>query len=694
MSPIHLILGSQNSQALDLAPSDQDALYEYSYKPLLKLLYNHADTRFTMYYSGLLIEWLERHHTEFVDVLTEMVKRRQVELLGGAFFEPILPLIPKTDRIGQIERLTTHIRKCFGRRPRGAWIPESIWDQRIAANLKAGGIEYAFLRDSAFHFEPDGAVPNGGLYGEHAHLGRVGHHPVLTEDQGKTLLLLPLAHEISERMFEVSPQTIIDELRTIAAGNTVGGSVPASEGTSDTSRSRFNGTSPLVSLVFDGSRIGFDAEHSKERIQWFEDFLSLLTANRDWITVGTPQRVLRSYHPRSRRYAPVSSLHGMMSWLRRVVPDLPNSSDDMWRSFRSVMEIYPESGRLYAKMQHTHVLVNQVRGDKYRKMTAREELWRGQSHFAYWHNQTGGIYRSNLRKATYAALIEAEKTTRERGIFIPSLSRVDVDLDGEDEILYQGNEINAYVDRTGACVFEIDFLAKNWNYLDTFRRRSEPFHDEATATAGYDDWSRAAFVDHVLVPGHGMDEFARGTRRQVCELNSVDYDLLDLDKERSTAVFQAVCRPDDSLGEITIKKSYHFVKNRVELQYTIENTGMGVISYEHASETNLSFHSLEPGKLRLHVRQGRQRQELSPDSIELDAVSDIQFFDLHNGTTITINPSERPTVWSFPVEAVGMLWDRPHWFYESNCVVMRWPVSLEPGEEQTFSISLKIETTK
>lgn len=692
MSPIHLILGSQNSHAIDLAPNDQDALYEYSYKPLLKLLYNYGDIRFTMYYSGLLIEWLERHHSEFVDVLTEMVKRRQAELLGGAFFEPILPLIPKTDRIGQIERLTTHIRKCFGRRPRGAWIPESIWDQRIAANLKAGGIEYAFLRDSAFHFDPEGSSVGGNVSDHDGGSRSIGHYPVLTEDQGKTLILVPLAHDISEKMFSVSPESIIDELRQIAARSAPSVSAPA--GGMMRSAHQFNGRTPLVSLIFDGGRIGFDEATSKERIQWFESLLSLVTANSDWIRVDTPHRVLRSYKPRSRRYAPVSSLHIMMSWLRRVFPEITGNSDDMWRSFRSIMEIYPESGRLYAKMQHTHVLVNQVRGDKYRKMTAREELWRGQSHFAYWHNPTGGIYRSSLRKATYAALIEAEKTTRERGIFIPSLSRVDVDLDGEEEVLYQGNEINAYVDRTGACVFELDYLAKNWNYLDTFRRRVEPFHDDASATAGYDDWQRAAFVDHVLVPGHRKEDFARGERQQICDLTSIDYDLVELDKEHSTAEFQTVCHTSESFGEMTIRKTYRFVKNRVELEYTIKNTGMESIVYDHACETNLSFHSLEAGKLRLHVRQGRQKQELSPDPIEIDAVSDISFHDLHNATIVTLNPSDRPSMWSFPVEAVGVLWDHPHWFYESNCIVLRWPVSLEPGESRTFSVSLKIEDSK
>ena len=672
MSSIHLVLGSYNSQALDLLDTDRDALYEYSYKPFLKLLYNHATTPFTMYYSGLLIEWLEKHHSEFVDVLTEMVKRKQVELLGGAYFEPMLPLVPKTDRIGQIERLTTHIRKCFGRRPRGAWVPESVWDQRIAANLNAGGLEYAFLRDSSFHF---GTVPD---------VTR-GHRPVLTEDQGKTLTLLPVAWQLSARLFHAEPEEIVEELRQISA---------AAESSSGP---------PVVSLLFDGSRLGYRPEEAESSIEWYGRFLDVLALHRDWIKIDIPNRILRAHQPRERTYAPVSSLAGLMEWIDPFVPDstkpgCDNPAEqvyaDHWQSFRSIMELYPESARLYARMQHTHVLVNQVRGDKYRKMTAREELWRGQSHFAYWHNRTGGIYRSSLRKATYAALIEAEKTTRERGIFIPALSRVDVDLDGEQELLFQGNEINAYVDRRGGRLFELDYLPRNWNYLDTFQRRPEPFHDAATVAAGYDPLPRSAFVDHLLQPEQEFPEFSRGELRSVCDLSVLEYGVAQLDKDHNTIAFQGSCHAADGLVELEISKLFRFGKSRVDVEYRIANSGMEAITAVFASEINLSFHSLEVGELRLHVRQGRTKKEVPPDALELEALSDLQFQDLHNNTVVTINPSERPGLWCFPVEAVGILWDHPHWFYQSNCVVLRWPIALDPGDSREFSVSLRIENSK
>lgn len=669
MSSIHLILGSHNSQMPDLPQADQNAQYEYSIKPFLKLLYNRRDLRFTLYYSGLLMEWLDRHHSEFVDVLTEMVKRKHVELLGGAFYEPMLPIIPKTDRIGQIERMTTYLRKCFGRRPRGAWIPESIWDQRIAASLNTGGLDYVLLRASTFLTESN----------------RERFRVVLTEDQGKILTVYPVAYRMSETMFRRTPEEMIQFLRDVRDSVTDG-------------KNGNENRSPVVALMFDGTNIGYTEDHAAESMRWYDRLLDLVVANRDWINVDTPGRMIPSMQPLERCYAPEISFSALMDWLPdrhpREESEARNFNGEVGSSFRAVMEIYPESARLYSRMQHTHLLVNQIRGDKYRKMTAREELWRGQSHFAYWHNRTGGIYRSNLRKATYAALIEAEKATRERGVFIPAMSRIDVDLDGREEILFQGNEINAYLHRFGARLFELDYIPRNWNYLDTFQRRPEPFHDDATIAAGYDSWPRAAFVDHLLESDNTVAEFARGERRQFCDITDLEYEIKTLDKDHNAVTFIADCSTSDTLVSFAIQKSYRFIKSRIEVEYEVSNTGMDVLEAVFAVELNLSFDSLQVDSLRLHVRQGRTRRELAPDTQELDAVSDLQFLDLRNNTRIQINPADRPDVWSFPVEAVGFLGDRLHWFYQSNCVVFRWPLKLSAGESRRFSLLVKLEQGK
>lgn len=662
---VNLILGSYSSQRPDLTPAAQSEKYERAYKPLLKSLYAHDGIEFTMYIAGPIIEWLERRHSEYVDVVSEMVKRRQLEMLGGAFYEPLMPLIPRTDQIGQLERMTTFVRKTFGRRPRGAWIPEGVWDQRIVSTLSSGGMEYIFLPRKRFPFTADGR-----------HL-----RPLITEDQGKTLIVAPVLSRVADRMFIDPPEKIISRLRAFDTGSVV---EPAT-----------------MALIFDADQwerfaiadeqAGTATPSAASADEWFESFLARLEAERDWLAIRTPMQVMREAGAADRRYASVTSYSQLMSW---VPESLVQDGYGDLGSFRTVFERYPESSRLYARMQHTHVMVNQIRGDRYRKNAAREELWRGQAHFAYWSNQHGGVYRSSIRKSAYAALIEAEKGTRQKGIFIPAISRVDVDLDGEEELLFQGTDINAYLDQNGAYVFELDLLSRNWNYLDTMQRRPEPYHDAEARSAGYDSWPRGAFVDHLLQADATMAPFAAGRRPLLQELSSVPYGIEAIQKEQHAVQFTMTTGAQDGLAHLSVRKRFHFHRNRIDVTYTIHNGGLASLRGKFATEVNLSFSGMDAGALRLFSRVGRQRTELSPDPIEIDAVSELQFHDVRNAIQIALSPTERPTVWSFPVCAIGLSDGAPEPFYQSNCAVFLWPVDLPAGGSMEMSVSMKLDRMK
>ena len=115
MSKVYLILGSSSCQPHGVPDGEVEAVYDQQYKPFLRLLYNYPSIRFTLHYSGIVLNWMEKNHSEFTDVLAEMTSRKQVELIGGAFYDPIIPLVPKQDRLGQIEQMTAFLRKRFGR---------------------------------------------------------------------------------------------------------------------------------------------------------------------------------------------------------------------------------------------------------------------------------------------------------------------------------------------------------------------------------------------------------------------------------------------------------------------------------------------------------------------------------------------------------------------------------------------------
>ena len=110
---------------------------------------------------------------------------------------------------------------------------------------------------------------------------------------------------------------------------------------------------------------------------------------------------LKENPPGERLYVPSISSMEMMGWA--LAPDVRGKYLDARKSltesgdgqflvggqFRQFLIRYPEAWLMYAKMMNTHVLVNQVRGDKYKKKAAQNELWKGQCHHAYWHGDRG-----------------------------------------------------------------------------------------------------------------------------------------------------------------------------------------------------------------------------------------------------------------------------------------------------------------
>ncbi len=70
------------------------------YLPLIQTLKKHPKIRFAMHYSGPLIEWFEANEKGYLDEVGEMVEKKQIEMMGGGFYEPILAVIPRRDALG------------------------------------------------------------------------------------------------------------------------------------------------------------------------------------------------------------------------------------------------------------------------------------------------------------------------------------------------------------------------------------------------------------------------------------------------------------------------------------------------------------------------------------------------------------------------------------------------------------------
>src|SRR5215469_3104071 len=76
--------------------------YRRSYLPFFELAERFPKVRFATHFTGILLEWMEENHLEHIARLKGMVERKQLEIISGGYYEPILSVFPERDRQAQI----------------------------------------------------------------------------------------------------------------------------------------------------------------------------------------------------------------------------------------------------------------------------------------------------------------------------------------------------------------------------------------------------------------------------------------------------------------------------------------------------------------------------------------------------------------------------------------------------------------
>lgn len=650
MKKIRLVFGTYNSQPLGTSDADIENAYQRAYKPFLTTLYNLPEVFLTLHYSGILLQWFEDHHPEFLMLLNDMVKRKQIELLGGAFFEPILPLIPMADRIGQIEALTTFLRKRFGKRPRGCWVPERVWEPGLASMFNASGMDFVFLDDWHFH---------------KAELNKTDSFaPCYTEDQGKLVVVYPICSEFRRFLSTGSPQDAVDRLIAHCSED----------------------EDKTLVIMEDGADLGL-IEGSHEvcyKQGGLSRFLESILEQKDHCKLINPAKFIKYTKPEKKAYFTCTSYEQMMNWSAPL-----NMTGGHFRQF---LTKYPESNLMYSKMLYTNLLVNQIRGDKYRKKAAKEELWKGQSNTAYWFGSNGGIYSNHLRKSVYRSLLEAEKTTHEKGLFIPSIITTDFDMDGKVEYLYQGFDMNAYVHVKGGILFELDFLPVDWNYLDTMGRYAED-NGKETDKGGVDLYLRRAFIDHIFDGKGSIEDFQKMRYRELGNFIDGVYEVLDLNREKNSLDLAKQGKVETKGGKapLHIKKKYVFKRTSIDVYYVLKNSGETALSIIFGSEINLGLPAPQDGEYKiLFDGEGAEKVELSKERTIVEKADKVIANDLLNAVVVTVGASKQFELWALPMETDYPKSRTSEKQYQGTCILPRWAVSLKPDEtwETTLSINL------
>lgn len=92
MKKINLIFGTHNHQPIGNFDSIFEDAYQRAYKPFLDVFEKFPHLKISKHYTGILFEWILNKHPEFFDQLRRLVKRGNIELISGGFYEPILEI--------------------------------------------------------------------------------------------------------------------------------------------------------------------------------------------------------------------------------------------------------------------------------------------------------------------------------------------------------------------------------------------------------------------------------------------------------------------------------------------------------------------------------------------------------------------------------------------------------------------------
>lgn len=624
---IPFILGSHHHIPYGADHEEFEAVYHRTLKPFISTLYKYPKIPAALHYSGVLLHWLEQAHPEFFMLIGDLIARKQIELLGGGFYEPLMPLLPLLDKIGQIEFLTTYLRRQFGKRPQGCMLPDMSWEPSMAWTLSTCGMGYTFLDERYFR---------------QAGLSDPLLSPCLTEDQGKIVAVFPILRELEADLARKRASWVLETLLAQRAPLSPGGA-------------------PLICVFPEQIFLEKGPSEAPEFAfhQFFED-LSSFTSSFDFTT---PAKVFKNLPKLKRVYFPSSLDMGKGG-------ELPSGALP-----RQFLVRYPEANGIYAKTLFTHVLINQLRGDKSRKRSAREELWKAQGADLFSPAKNRGLPRHSLRKAAYRALLEAEKITRETGVFSPSLLHFDFDLDGQGEYLFQDNQLNCYITLEGAGVFELDYLPTAWNYLDTFTggARRTAFSDSLV-------WPELTFQD--VLEGH-LSGSPMG--RRFCGAES--FELSAIDKELSAVSFRLPPKTGAPYGDMELEKQYRLQEDTLQVRYRLCNRGPQEESFRFIPSIDLSFPGEGENFLRIIAEEGNPPESLSAGTLSITHTPRLTLEDIQNETRIALGADLPFDAWIMPIRTPG---DQTE-LYQSTCIMPTKPLSLAPGEVFEMNFTLQIQ---
>ena len=440
--------------------------YTLAYEPFLRVMEKFPKIKGTFHFSGNMLEWFEKKKPDYIVTLRSMVKRGQIEIMGGGFFEPVMPIIPREDAAEQIRMLSRTVERIFGVTPKGVWTTERVWHRGLADLYQKEGIEYTILDDNHLLSSFSGERGRFSACTTYGDSGSVTVFPACT----RLRYLMP---------FRPVEQTI-DFMKN--------------------SRAHKSEKVPCFFFADDMEKFGawpYTNAHVYKK-KWLENFFRALIKEEDWLKTATYGEVSATSEKQDVGVLQPVSYQEMDSW--------------SGGNFSNFMDKYPESGRMYKRMLEVSAKMS---GKTATGMDfsagkdhpgAKRELLKAQTSCPYWHGTFGGVYLPHLRSGVYSHIIRAEKMmdSPEGSGTHPVFCAERSDGKGTGESILGNSYFKIFIDpERGAAIEEIDLHDREINLVNSFSRRREKYHKKLEK--GYGAVIKKARKDALTSGGENVD---------------------------------------------------------------------------------------------------------------------------------------------------------------------------------------------
>lgn len=702
---IHLCLVLHNHQPVGNFDGVFEAAYQDSYLPFLEVFEPYEHLNISLHTSGPLMQWLQTNHPDYLNRIAQLVEAGRVEIIGGAFYEPILTMIPKRDRVGQIKRFSSWLEERVCSEVKGMWMPERVWESCLAESLAEAGISYTVLDD--YHFRRAG-LKNEQLTGYY-----------VAEDEGSTVNVFPGSEHLRYLIPFSEPQETIDHCRMLAE------------------------RSPGSVVVFgdDGEKFG-TWPNTKEHVYqngWLERFFQALTENKDWLSTSTLATAVAATPPRGKIYLPDASYREMTEWAMPVDRQVEHDElvhqlehDDRWQQIQSFMGggfwrnfkvKYPESNDMYSRMMYVSRLLQaaQEKGCNQASLdAAQDHLYQGQCNCSYWHGAFGGIYLPHLRNAVYHHLLTAESIL-EKAMGRPQAwveaTTQDFNFDGRSEIRLANDQISTWVSaHQGGQIYELDLRNIGHNLGATIQRRPELYHakvlqgenensDQAASIHDrivfkqadlderlqYDDRRRNTLVDHFW--DEDIDASAIQDSRALERGDFADGEYLATVRRNPGRIQILMVREGNAWGvPLTIKKgiTLNAGSNVLEVAYLIEGLPKGR-DFHFGVECN--FAGLPDGQddRFFSDAQGQKLGHLGT-VLDLESARQLKLTDGWLGLEVGVDFDQPGGIMAYPVQTVSQSESGFELVHQSVCVQPHWTVRGDSNGLWACRMNIRMQT--